>query len=124
MKKSASVAVAAMLLLSGVSVASAASHMSNRSGNSTAASDKLELSSAQQKSIWKDISRHAANQNAPSDFNPAVGTAIPDGVNTYPLPRRAARDVPAVKPYRYAMLQDKLLIVNPSDQTIANVVSK
>ena len=124
MKKSASVAVAAVLLLSGVSVASAASHMSNRSGSSAAASDKLDLSSAQQKSIWKDISRHAANQNAPSDFNPAVGTAIPDGVNTYPLPRRAARDVPAAKPYRYAMLQDKLLIVNPSDQKIADVVTK
>jgi hypothetical protein len=124
MKKSASVAVAAVLLLSGVSVASAASHMSNRSGSSAAASDKLDLSSAQQKSIWKDIGRHAANQNAPPDFNPAVGTAIPGGVNTYPLPRQAARDVPAVKPYRYAMLQDKLLIVNPSDQKIADVVSK
>jgi hypothetical protein len=123
MKKSASVAVAAVLLLSGVSVASAASHMSSRSGNA-AASDKLDLSSAQQKSIWKDISRHAANQNAPSDFNAAVGAAIPDGVNTYPLPRRAARDVPAVKPYRYAMLQDKLLIVNPSDKKIADVVTK
>src|ERR1700737_1816420 len=117
MKKSASVAVAAVLLLSGVSVATAASHMSNRSGSSAAASDKLDLSSAQQKSIWKDISRHAANQNAPSDFNAAVGTP-------YPLPRQAARDVPAVKPYRYAMLQDKLLIVNPSDKMIADVVTK
>jgi hypothetical protein len=110
--------------MSGVSVASAASHMSNRSGNSAAASDRLELSSAQQKSIWKDISRHAANQSAPSGFSAAVGTAIPAGVNTYPLPRQAARDVPAAKPYRYAMLQDKLLIVNPSDKKIADVVTK
>jgi hypothetical protein len=124
MKKSASVAVAAVLLLSGVSVASAASHMSNRSGNSAAARDKLDLSSAQQKSIWKDIGSHAANQNAPSDFNAAVGMAIPAGVSTYPLPRQAARDVPAVKPYRYTMLQDKVLIVNPSDKKIADVVTK
>src|ERR1700692_3268285 len=108
MKKSAPVAVAAVWLLSGVSVASAASHMSNRSGNSAAASDKLALSSAQQKSVWNDISSHAATQSAPSGFNAAVGTAIPAGVSTYPLPRQAARDVPAVKPYRYAMLQDKL----------------
>jgi hypothetical protein len=82
------------------------------------------LSSAQQKSIWNDISRHAAKQNAPSNFNAAVGAAIPAGVNTYPLPRRAARDVPAAKPYRYAMLQDRLLIVNPSDKKIADVVTK
>jgi Protein of unknown function (DUF1236) len=124
MKKSASVAVAAVLLMSGVSVASAASHMSNGSGKSAAASDRLELSSAQQKSIWNDISRHAAKQNAPSNFNAAVGTAIPAGVSTYPLPRRAARDVPVAKPYRYAMLQDRLLIVNPSDKKIADVVTK
>ena len=124
MKKSASVAVAAVLLMSGVSVASAANYMSNRSGNSAAASDRLELSSAQQKSIWKDISRHAANQSAPSGFNAAVGTAIPATINTYPLPRQAARDVPAAKPYRYAMLQDKVLIVNPSDKKIADVVTK
>jgi hypothetical protein len=124
MKKSASVAVAAVLLMSGVSVASAANYMSNRSGNSAAASDRLELPSAQQKSIWKDISRNAANQSAPSGFNAAVGTAIPATINTYPLPRQAARDVPAAKPYRYAMLQDKVLIVNPSDKKIADVVTK
>ena len=124
MKKSASIAVAAMLLLSGVSVASAASHMSNRTGNSAAASDRLDLSDAQQKSIWKDISRHAANQSAPSGFNAAIGTAIPASVSTYPLPRAAARDVPAVKPYRYAMLQNKVLIVNPSDKKIADIVTK
>ena len=51
------------------------------------ASDRLQLSSAQQKSIWNDIGRHAAKQNAPSNFNAAIGTAIPAGVSTYPLPR-------------------------------------
>lgn len=122
MKKSASVAAAAVLLLSGASVATAASHMSNR--NAAAASDTLALSSDQQQRIWKDVSRHASNQTAPSGFDATVGTAIPSGISTYPLPRRVARDVPAVKPYRYAMLQDKVLIVNPSDNKIADVVGK
>jgi hypothetical protein len=65
----------------------------------------------------------ATNQTAPADFNVAVGTEIPSALNTYPLPRRAARDVPAVKPYRYAMTQDKVLIINPSDRKIADVVA-
>jgi hypothetical protein len=123
MMKSASVAVAA-LLLSGVSAASAASHMSNRSTGSAMARDTLDLSATQQKDIWKDLSRHATNQTAPSGFNATVGEAIPSGVSTYPLPRQARRDVPAVKPYRYAMTQDKVLIVNPSDKKIADVVQK
>jgi hypothetical protein len=122
MKKSASVALAAVLLASGVSAAAAASHMSKTTA--MAPSDTLNLSGTQQKEIWKDISRHASNQTAPSDFSAAVGTAIPSTLSTYPLPRQAARDVPAVKPYRYAMAQDKILIVNPADKKIADVVSK
>ena len=117
MRKSTSVAVAAAVLLSGASAAAAASHM-------TKASDTLNLSATQQKEIWKDLSQHATNQTAPSGFNATVGTAIPSGISLYPLPRQAARDVPAVKPYRFAMLQNKVLIVNPSDKKIADVVAK
>jgi hypothetical protein len=124
MKKSASVAIAAALLLSGFSAASAASHMSKAAGGATTAGDTLALSATQQKEVWKDLSRHATNQTAPSGFNATVGTAIPSGISTYPLPRQAARDVPAVKPYRFAMLQNKVLIVNPSDKKIADVVAK
>jgi Protein of unknown function (DUF1236) len=120
MKKSASLALAAVLALSGVSAATARSHMSNQT---TGASDTLTLSDADRQSIWNDVSKHATNQSAPADFNAAVGSEVPSAINTYPLPRRAARDVPAVKPYRYAMTQDKVLIVNPSDHKIADVVA-
>jgi hypothetical protein len=123
MRKSASLALAAALVLSGVSAASARSHISNMLNKTTAANDTLTLSDQQQQSIWKDVSKHATNQNAPANFNAAAGTEIPQGLNTYPMPRRAARDVPAVKPYRYAMTQDKVLIVNPADHKIADVVA-
>ncbi|MGF6306117.1 hypothetical protein ABIB82_000463 [Bradyrhizobium sp. i1.8.4] len=124
MKNTIPLAVAALLALSGVSAA-AAREMSGRAGNRmSGAGDTLQLTDAQQKSIWNDVSRHAANQTAPSGFDAAVGAAVPSAVSTYPLPRQARRDVPAVRPYRYAMMQDKLLIVNPSDHKIAQIVSK
>jgi hypothetical protein len=125
MKKSASLVLAAVLAMSGATAALAASHMSRMSKNKTpGASDTLSLSGDQQKSIWNDISAHARNENAPSGFNAAVGTAVPGSLNTHPMPRQAARDVPAAKPYRFAMTQDKVLIVNPSDHKIADVVTK
>jgi Protein of unknown function (DUF1236) len=120
MKKSASLALAAALVLTGATAASARSHMSNKT---TSASDTLTLSDAEQQSIWKDVSGQATNQTAPADFTAAVGAEVPSAINIYPLPRQAARDVPAVRPYRYAMTQDKLLIVNPSDHKIADVVA-
>lgn len=125
MKNTLPLAIAALLALSGAGAASA-SQMStaNHAGKMSAAGDTLALSGTQQKAIWKDVGRHAANQAAPSGFNAAVGTAVPSAVSTYPLPRQARRDVPAVRPYRYAMMQDKLLIVNPSDHKIADVVAR
>ncbi|WP_426440169.1 DUF1236 domain-containing protein [Bradyrhizobium genosp. P] len=123
MKTTLSLAIAAVLALSGASAA-AASQMSSHAGKMSGASDTLTLSDTQQKSIWKDVNHHAANQTAPSGFTAAVGTAVPSTVNTYPLPLQARRDVPAARPYRYAMMQDKVLLVNPSDHKIAGVVAK
>jgi hypothetical protein len=124
MKRSASLVLAAMLAMSGATAASAASHMSRTSNKMSRASDTLSLSGDQQKSIWNDVSVHAKNESTPSGFNAAVGAEVPNSMSTHPMPRQAARDVPAAKPYRYAMAQDKVLIVNPSDHKIADVVTK
>jgi len=129
MKISASLVLAAVLAMSGATAASAGytskPHNSmSKTHKTMGASDALSLSGEQQKSIWKDLSRQAANQNAPAGFNAAVGSEIPNSMKTYPMPRQAARDVPASKRYRYAMTEDKVLIVNPADHKIADVVSK
>jgi hypothetical protein len=101
MRNTLPLAIAALLALSGVGAASASQMaMANHAGKMSAASDTLALSGTQQKAIWKDVGRHAANQTAPSGFTAAVGTAVPSTVSTHPLPRQARRDVPAVRPYR------------------------
>ncbi len=123
MIKSTSIAVAAALLVGGASL-SAANAASGHAMAGAAASDTLNLSGKQQKTIWKDMQRHAANQTAPTGFTATVGAAIPTDVSTYPVPRVATRDVPAVKPYRYAMLDNKVVLVNPSDHKIADVVTR
>jgi Protein of unknown function (DUF1236) len=121
---SLSAALAVALSLSGIAAASAATHMSSRSSSTARASDTLTLSGEQQASIWKDVNGHASSQTAPSGFNATVGEALPSQLDTRPLPRQARLDVPQVRPYRYAMTENKLLIVNPSDHKIADVVAK
>jgi hypothetical protein len=37
---------------------------------------------------------------------------------------RAANDVPALNPYRFAMMEHKLMIINPSDGKIAEVIAR
>ena len=119
MKKQTSIALAAAVLLSGVTAASAA-----MMANSASASDALHLSKSQQRIAWRDLTTPPLNQQAPAGFSPTVGAVVPSSVTMAPVPKKAASDVPALKPYDFAMLQKKLVIVNPSDKKIAEVITR
>jgi hypothetical protein len=40
------------------------------------------------------------------------------------MPQRAANQLPALKAYDFALLQNKLLIVNPNDKKVVDVISR
>jgi hypothetical protein len=117
MNKRTPIALAAVLLLSGMTAAAAAGM------TQASPSDSLSLSSTQQKTAWKDLSMPWLNQAAPSGFALKVGATVPKSVTTAPVNTRAAEAVPALKPYRFATVQKKLIIVNPSDHKIAEVIT-
>lgn len=87
-------------------------------------SDTLSLSSAQQKTAWKDLYTGSLNQKAPAGFNAVTGAVVPNTVTTAPVTSKAASDVPALRPYHFAMLAHKLVIVNPADKKIAEVITR
>jgi hypothetical protein len=126
MKTKSSIALAAAALLCGVTGASAASlwnwHFPWNS-SSHSASDTLNLSSAQRKTAWKDLSTQASKQNLPSGFNATTGSVVPSTFEIKPVPSKAAKDVPALRPYDFATVHGKLLIVNPSDKKITDVIT-
>lgn len=132
MNKKASLALATGLLLAGAATASAAGPQSASSPKappsasstiSKPAGDKLSLTSTQQKSAWNDLKGQAANQSPPSGFQAKVGEMVPGSIKTAPVPTKAATDVPSLKSYDFAMVHGKLLIVNPSDKKIADVIT-
>ncbi|MFZ3357703.1 MAG: hypothetical protein WA177_02975, partial [Xanthobacteraceae bacterium] len=84
--------------------------------------DSLTLSSQQQKTAWQDLNGAPAS-NAPSSFQPATSSAIPSTLRVSAIPAATARDVPELRPYDYAKVQGKLLIVNPHDMMIAEVIA-
>lgn len=116
MKKQTPIALAAALLLAGVTAASAAGMAQSSASNS------LTLTNSQQKTAWRDL--HTRNkQTAPSSFMASSGTAVPSTLKIKPVPSATATAVPKLRPYDFAMVKGKLLIVNPSDRTIADVIT-
>ena len=122
MKKQTSIALAAAALLAGISVASAAPV--NHATMAPPARDTLNLTSAQQKLAWDNLYTGALNQKAPAGFTATIGAVVPHGVTSAPVTAKAASDVPALKPYKFAMVQRKLVIINPNDRKIAEVITR
>jgi hypothetical protein len=120
------IALVAALSLAGISAASAATTPNASAATKMAqpASDSLNLAKPQQHTAWKDLYVKSLNQKTPSGFDAAVGAVVPKDVTIAPVTHKAATDVPALKSYDFAMLQHKLLIVNPSDKKIAEVITR
>jgi Protein of unknown function (DUF1236) len=131
MKARTTIALAAAALLAGISAASAAPPENGKMAPPPAstkmappASDTLTLTSAQRKKAWDDLYTGMLNQKTPSGFTATVGSALPSNVVTAPVTARAAGDVPVLKPYKFATVQKKLVIVNPSDRKIVDIITR
>ncbi|MGY3485119.1 hypothetical protein ACVW1C_003002 [Bradyrhizobium sp. USDA 4011] len=120
--------IASIALAAGIGAASAANdtamskHSSMSNPSRSMAKDTLSLTSSQQKLAWNDISKQRANQASPSGFVPSVGTAIPSTISLLPVPAKVSGRVPELGPYDYALLKNELLIVNPTDKKIVEVI--
>ncbi|MGA7787161.1 MAG: DUF1236 domain-containing protein [Xanthobacteraceae bacterium] len=115
MKIPTTLAFAAAALLAGATAASAATMAPK-------ASDTLSLTSAQQKLAWNDLD-NASNQKAPSGFTAMEGAKVPATLKISAVPSKAASDVSALRPYDFAKVNGKVLIVNPSSRTVAEVIA-
>jgi hypothetical protein len=113
-KQTAIVSAAAALLLCGVATASAATAMHP--------SDTVILSAAQRSTVWNDLSKQATNQSA-AGFDATIGTFVPKTVKIERMPSKTAADIPSLRPYGFAMVEHKLVIVDPSNKVIADVLT-
>jgi Protein of unknown function (DUF1236) len=135
--KSHLIAIAATVALaSGIGAASAADSqamsktskppaMQSMAKNSPSmAKDTLSLTRSQERTAWRDLGKHASSQTAPSNFTASVGATMPGDVALQSVPAKVAARVSSLKPYDYALLQGKLLIVNPGDKKIVDVINR
>jgi hypothetical protein len=85
-------------------------------------SDTVILSAAQRKTVWNDLGKRATNQTA-AGFDATTGTFVPKTVKIKPIPSKLTADVPALQPYDFAMVDHKLVIVDPTNKVIADVLT-
>ena len=80
----------------------------------------LTLTNSQRVAIWRMLSNQASSTGIKQLH---VGQVVPNGLSLELLPNSVSSQVPAVKPYYYVMLNNQLLIVDPSTKKIAAIIA-
>jgi Protein of unknown function (DUF1236) len=83
----------------------------------------FQLSSEQEKAVWQRINNHPVQAPSPSQLTLPVGAVVPNEVPLQPVPDDVAAEISSLKAYDYAIVQDRLLIVNRSDKTVVHVIN-
>jgi hypothetical protein len=90
-------------------------------GVSGAIEQKLILSPAQRQAIYEEVSKDKSKV-APKDFAPVIGGDVPPMIELYSLPDDAIASVPAAKIYKYTMVQNKVVVVDPTKMRVIDVI--
>ena len=61
-------------------------------------------------------------QKAPENSKVAIGEAVPQGVNLQPMPDDVTRKVPQLKNNTFFVMGEEIVIVEPKDNTVAEIV--
>jgi hypothetical protein len=90
-------------------------------GVSGAIEQKLLLSAAQRSALYREVSQDKS-KTAPKNFSPVIGADVPPMIELYALPDDTLADVPAAKLYKYTMVQDEVVVVDPTKMRVIDVI--
>jgi hypothetical protein len=83
---------------------------------------KLNLTLEQRHTI-REFIKDMKSQATTRDVKAAVGDPVPADVNLQPMPADVGRKVPQVKSHRFFITGDEIVLVNPSDNKVADIIN-
>jgi hypothetical protein len=84
-------------------------------------SHKLNLT-LEQRHVIKEIIKDMKTESAGAEVAPSVGDPIPAGVKLQPMPADIAQKVPQVKTHTFFVTDEQIVIVDPKDSKVAEVI--
>jgi hypothetical protein len=78
-----------------------------------ATSQKLELTPAERSAIYATVSKDKSKA-APQPFSTNIGADVPPMIELYSLPDQTVAENPAAKLYKYTMVENEVVVVDPT----------
>jgi hypothetical protein len=82
----------------------------------------LQLSPVQRQTIYRTIV-HESVAPAPPTVEYRVGARVPESVRLYSVPQEVAVEVPAIRAYKYMVVNDRVVLIDPAtSEVVAELV--
>ena len=82
---------------------------------------KLNLT-LEQRHVIKEFIKDIKTEPAPAEVAPAIGDSIPQNVHLQAMPNDVGQKVPQVKTHRFFIAGGQIVIVDPKDNKVAEVI--
>jgi hypothetical protein len=97
----------------------------NSAGSDTGVSGAIEqkplLTPPQRSAIYAEVSKDQS-RSSPQHFAPVIGADVPPMIELYTLPDDALAEIPAAKLYKYTMVENKVVVVDPTKMRVVDVI--
>jgi hypothetical protein len=80
------------------------------------------LTPAQKAAIFSSVTLDKSKIKSEENFRVAVGAHVPPAIELHPLPEGALAEAPAARPYRYTMVADQVVLVDPASMRVVEVI--
>jgi hypothetical protein len=121
----------AIALLAGVGIAAAqntplppAGSAAPKAPSSMNQSGALQLSAAQKSTIFKTVTKDKVKSPPPANMQVSVGAQVPASIELYPLPANVVSEVPAAKMYKYTVSQNQVVLVDPTNMQVVEIIKQ
>jgi hypothetical protein len=118
-------AVAAALLVS-AGAASAQTTVITREpveSRTVVTTEPLQLNPVQRRTIYRTIVRERVSPPRPT-VEYRVGTRVPESVQLYSVPQEVAVEVPAIRSYKYMVVNDRVVLIDPATSQVVEELAE
>jgi Protein of unknown function (DUF1236) len=80
------------------------------------------LTPAQKAAIFSSVTLDKSKMKPTENFRVAVGAKVPSVIELHALPEGALAEAPTARPYRYTMVANQVVLVDPATMLVVEVI--
>src|SRR5918911_1186043 len=115
--------VSALILAATAPVAAQQPGPMTGTSSTATTSTELQLTAQQRAEIYSTVTKQKVSRTPPPpNLHVTIGGDLPASMELYDLPPDVAGDIPATKLYKYTLVQNQVVIVDPTKMKVVDII--